>query len=299
MANSIVDEIKFNFNKGDQVLRLIIINVGLFVIIGLLGLIDSLFKLDGILSFKHYFSLPSSPGWFLRKPWTIVTYMFIHHDFFHLAGNMLMLYFGGRIFADFLGHRRVLPLYLAGGIIGALLYMLLFNTIPLFADAGFNAQLMGSSAAVLAIFFAAATYLPDYEVGLILIGSVRLKYIALVIFLIDLLSIDQSNPGGHMAHIGGALLGIAFAKGLRKGYDFTHSFNKFISKIEALLSRNKTSANRVVYRQNPRATSQSKPKSAGKQEIIDAILDKISKSGYDSLTKEEKETIFKLSKDED
>jgi membrane associated rhomboid family serine protease len=298
MANSIVDEIKFNFNKGDQVLRLIIINVGLFVIIGLLGLIDSLFKLDGILSFKHYFSLPSSPGWYLRKPWTIVTYMFIHHDFFHLLGNMLMLYFGGRIFADFLGHRRVLPLYLAGGIIGALLYMLLFNTIPLFADAGFNAQLMGSSAAVLAIFFAAATYLPDYEVGLILIGSVRLKYIALVIFLIDLLSIDQSNPGGHIAHIGGALLGIAFAKGLRKGYDFTHSFNKLISKIEALLSRNKTSANRVVFRQNPRSSSQANPKSTSKQEIIDAILDKISKSGYDSLTKEEKETIFKLSKDD-
>ena len=298
MANSIVDEIKFNFNKGDQVLRLIIINVGLFVIIGLLGLIDSLFKLDGILSFKHYFSLPSSPGWYLRKPWTIVTYMFIHHDFFHLLGNMIMLYFGGRIFADFLGHRRVLPLYLAGGIIGALLYMLLFNTIPLFADAGFNAQLMGSSAAVLAIFFAAATYLPDYEVGLILIGSVRLKYIALVIFLIDLLSIDQSNPGGHMAHIGGALVGIAFAKGLRKGYDFTRSFNKFISKIEALLSRNKTSANRVVFRQNPRSSSQANPKSTSKQEIIDAILDKISKSGYDSLTKEEKETIFKLSKDD-
>jgi membrane associated rhomboid family serine protease len=299
MANSIVDEIKFNFNKGDQVLRLIIINVGLFVVIGFLGLIDSLFKLDGILSFKQYFSFPSSPGWYIRKPWSIITYMFIHHDFFHLLGNMIMLYFGGRIFTDFLGNKRVLALYFAGGIIGALLYMLLFNTIPLFADAGITAQLMGSSAAVLTIFFAAATYLPDYEVGLILIGSVRLKYIAFVIFLIDLLSIDQSNPGGHIAHIGGAIMGIAYAKGLRKGYDFTEAFNKFTSKVASLFSRNKISDNHVVYRQKPRSSSQTRPKSNSKQETIDAILDKISKSGYDSLTKEEKETIFKLSKDED
>jgi membrane associated rhomboid family serine protease len=301
MSNSIIDDIKFNLKTGNNVLRFIIINSGIFILLGLLSLFDNLFKLGGLLQFHDYFTFPSSLVWWLRKPWSLLTYMFLHRDLFHLLGNMLMLYFGGRIFTDFLGNQRIVALYFGGGIAGALLYMLLYNTIPMFADAGMNANLIGSSAAVLAIFFAIASYLPNYEVSLILIGPVRLKYIALFLFILDLLSIDKSNPGGHIAHIGGALFGIAYASGLRKGYDFTSSFNKMINKLGNLFSqssKNKDSNMKVAYKQAETQKAKAAKVAKNKQEIIDAILDKISKSGYDSLTKEEQETIFKMSKED-
>jgi membrane associated rhomboid family serine protease len=301
MSNSIIDDIKFNLKTGNNVLRFIIINVGIFIILGILSLFDNLFKLGGLLHFHDYFTFPSSLVWWLRKPWSLLSYMFLHRDLFHLLGNMIMLYFGGRIFTDFLGNQRIVAIYFAGGIAGALLYMLLYNTIPMFADAGMNANLIGSSAAVLAIFFAIASYLPNYEVSLILIGPVRLKYIALFLFLLDLLSIDKSNPGGHIAHIGGAIFGFAYASGLRKGYDFTTSFNKMINKLDSLFSKSsnyKTSNMKVAYKQAEAQKAKAAKVAKNKQEIIDAILDKISKSGYDSLTKEEQETIFKMSKED-
>lgn len=301
MSNSILDDIKFNLKTGNNVLRFIIINAGIFILLGLLSLFDNLFKLGGTLQFHDYFTFPSSLVWWLRKPWSLFTYMFLHRDLFHLIGNMIMLYFGGRIFTDFLGNQRIVALYFAGGIAGALLYMLLYNTLPMFADAGINANLIGSSAAVLAIFFAIASYLPNYEVSLILIGPVRLKYIALFLFVLDLLSIDKSNPGGHIAHIGGAIFGIAYASGLRKGYDFTVSFNKIIHSLGNLFSKSSKSKNynmKVAFKQAEAQKAKAAKVAKNKQEIIDTILDKISKSGYDSLTKEEQETIFKMSKEE-
>jgi len=299
MSNSILDDIKFNLRTGNNVLRFVIINAGVFILLGLLSLIDNLFKLGGTLQFHEYFTFPSSPVWWLRKPWSLITYMFLHQDIFHLLGNMIMLYFGGRIFTEFLGNQRLVALYIIGGIAGALLYILLYNTIPMFADAGINANLMGSSAAVLAIFFAIASYLPNYEVSLILIGPVKLKYIALFLFLLDLLSIDQSNPGGHIAHIGGALFGMAYASGLRKGYDFTTKFNQMIDRIVGLFANRKKGTHmKVSYRESSNQKAKAAKVAKNKQEIIDAILDKISKSGYDSLTKEEQETIFKMSKED-
>lgn len=299
MTNSIIDDIKYNLKTGDHVLRLIIINSGIFVVLGILSLFDNLFKLDGLLKFSSYFTFPSSIAWWLRKPWSLFTYMFLHQDLFHLLGNMIMLYFGGRIFTEFLGSKRIVALYFAGGIAGALLYMLLYNILPMFADAGVNANLIGSSAAVLSIFFAIASYLPNYQVGLILIGPVKLKYIALFLFILDLLSIDQNNPGGHIAHIGGALFGIAYASGLRKGYDFTHSFNNIVDKMIGLFNKsNKSAPMKVAYKQSNAQKAKAEKIAKNKQEIIDAILDKISKSGYDSLTKEEQETIFKMSKED-
>lgn len=301
MSNSILDDIKFNLKTGNNLLRFIIINVGVFILLGLLSLFDNLFKLGGLLQFHDYFTFPSSPVWWLRKPWTLLSYMFLHKDLFHLLGNMIMLYFGGRIFTEFLGNQRIVAIYFAGGIAGALLYMLLYNTIPMFADAGLNSDLIGASAAVLAIFFAIASYLPNYEVSLILIGPVRLKYLALFLFLLDLLSIDKSNPGGHIAHIGGALFGVTYAWGLRKGYDFTIVFNNIVNKTGALFSKsskNKTSKMKVAYKQADAQKVKAAKAAKNKQEIIDGILDKISKSGYDSLTKEEQETIFKMSKED-
>ncbi|MCC6252248.1 MAG: rhomboid family intramembrane serine protease [Bacteroidia bacterium] len=292
-----IEELKYKYKTGDNITKLIFINAIVFVALGLLSLIGVLFKVQTNLNFLPYLSLPSKPFVLLHYPWTLFTYMFIHQGFFHILFNMIMLYFGGRIFSDFLGNSRVVPMYIGGGLMGALLYLLLYNTLPVFADINISAQLLGSSAAVLAIFFAIAAYLPNYEVGLILLGFVKLKYIALFLFIIDLLSIDKGNPGGHIAHIGGALFGILYVYGLKRGYDFTSYFNKFTTKISDLFSRKRESKMKVVYKQTSNKAN-SKSNNKTKQEIIDAILDKISKSGYDSLTHEERETIFKISKEE-
>lgn len=301
MSNSIIDDIKFSFKSGNNITRLIIANVSIFVLFGLLRIFDSLFKLDGALNLYDWFTCPSSLLMLAQKPWSIITYMFLHRDFFHLLSNMIMLYFGGRIFTDMLGNQRVTALYFAGGIAGALVYILLYNTVPLFSNSGIVANMLGASASVLAIFFAIAYYLPNYEVSLILIGAVRLKYIALFLFLLDLLSIDQSNPGGHIAHIGGALFGMFYAFGLKKGYDFTKKTNSFFEQIPQIFKRKKQSYNpkmKVTYSSPKTGTNAGEKKTAGKQEAIDAILDKISKSGYDSLSQKEKDTIFKMSKDD-
>ncbi len=300
MNNSIINEIKYNFKTGNNVFRFIAINVFIFVVLGLFSLFDSLFKLGGLLKFNELFAFPSTINSWIQKPWSILTYMFIHGGLFHLLGNMIMLYFGGRIFTDLLGNKRVVPLYFAGGLFGALLFMLLYNIVPLFSESGFHAQLIGSSAAVLAIFFAIAAYVPNYEVFLIILGPVRLKYIALFLFVLDLLSIDQGNPGGHIAHIGGALVGISYAYGLKKGYDFTLFFNRNLDKIATLflkIRQPQKSKIKVAYKHKGSVQPKA-PNPASKQEIIDAILDKISKSGYSSLTKEEQEIIFRLSKED-
>lgn len=295
MTNSIIQDLKISYYSGNNLTKLIGINCLVFVVLGLFSLIDNLFQLGGVLSFYKWFSLPSSLPMVAYKPWAFVTYMFLHQGLWHLLSNMLMLYFGGRIFIEFLGNQRFIAVYVMGGLAGAALYLILYNTLPAFSNAGYVSNLLGASAAVLAVFFAIASYLPDYEISLILIGPVKLKYIALVLFLIDLLSIDKENPGGHIAHLGGAIYGMAYAASLRKGNDLGKPYTVFVAWLSSLFTK-KNKSNVYTSYKNPQIKKNTT--SASKQETIDKILDKISKSGYDSLSKEEKETIFKMSKDD-
>jgi membrane associated rhomboid family serine protease len=294
-TNSFINEIKYSFRSGSILTRLIVINAAVFVLFNLVALLWFLFGKahlgDVLLS---YLAVPSDIGMLLRRPWTIVSYMFLHEGFFHILFNMVFLYFGGRIFSEYLGERRMLAVYILGGIAGALVYILAFNLFPVFENILPSAYALGASASVLAVFVAIAAYVPDYAVNLLLIGRIRLKYVALILVVLDLINIRNGNAGGHFAHLGGALFGLIFSLLLKRGTDMSVGFNRFIHFFTGLFKpRSKLNVSYKKSKNNDQYN-------AGKKEVqqkIDLILDKISRSGYESLTKEEKDLLFKMSKD--
>ncbi|MFA5246034.1 MAG: rhomboid family intramembrane serine protease, partial [Pedobacter sp.] len=222
-------------------------------------------------------SVPSELSEIPLNFWTIITYMFVQRSFFHILFNMLWLFWMGQIFMDFLNKRQFYFTYVAGGILGALTYLIAYNTIPVFTNV--SSYLLGSSASVMAIVVATATLVPDYTLRLLLFGSVKLKYLAIAYFVLDIIGMGGGNAGGSIAHIGGAIAGFIFVKQLQSGRD--------LSKILKRKTRLK-----VVKNDSGSSKNNLEPD----QETIDRILDKISKSGYDSLTKTEKEQLFKASK---
>ena len=271
------------FYSGSRVYLFIGINVIVFLILGLLKL-EWLFTRDTAISnwLRDQLSVPALPEQLLYKPWTVVTYMCTHTELFHFFFNMLVLYWFGRIFEDFLNGKQFTFIYLAGGLFGALLFLLFYNNFPAFAEMKYGSILLGASGSVMAIVVAIATLVPDYSIRLLLFGDVRLKYLALILVLIDVISIAGSNPGGSIAHLGGALLGFIFIKQLQNGNDW--------SKIFQQRKRLKVVKNSGT----PPLNSSRVPE----QELIDQILDKISRSGYKSLTQQEKEQLFKASNKE-
>ena len=285
---------------GNNILsRLILINTIVFLLVKMVGLISYLFAVghtaDNGLSlsiFSQYLALPSSFETFVSRPWTIITYMFLHEDFFHILFNLIILYFGGQLFNEYLGERRLLWTYLSGGIIGGLFFLMAFNIFPAFEQIKGISMALGASASVLAIIVAVATYVPDYTVQLLFIGRTKLKYIAIIFVAIDLLSIQSGNPGGHIAHLGGALWGFIYALTLRKGTDLYRFLNLSIPQFK----KEKTYSTERQEDKRPFSDDEYNERKARTQENIDEILDKISKSGYSSLTKEEKEILFKTSK---
>jgi membrane associated rhomboid family serine protease len=236
----------------------------------------------------------------LEQPWTLFSYMFLHEDFFHILFNMLWLFWFGEIFVLYLGDKKILPLYLWGGIMGALLYIASFNLIPVFAARLQTAVLMGASASVLAIVFGAVTLNPDHRVQLVFIGDVRIKYIALFTLVLDIISIPRGNAGGYIAHLGGALCGWLFIRGLRSGIDASRPITNFTDAVaEQFNDRNRKKDWQA--KSQPGSKESAKKASAdvavaSEQERLDEILDKISRSGYDSLTDEEKKFLFDYSK---
>jgi len=208
---------------------------------------------------------------------------------------MLTLYWFGSIFTEFLGNKKFLPVYLYGIIAGAVLFILIYNTAPVFKSVLHDSSMVGASAGVLAIAVAAATLLPDYTIFLILIGPVRLKWLALVMVLIDLISIPFGNPGGHIAHIGGAILGFVYIKQLQAGNDWGRGLNNLFDwAVTIFTGRRKLKVH--TSNTNFRTEKKEEPANEKQQEKLDRILDKISNSGYDGLTKEEKEFLFRYSK---
>ncbi|WP_462318658.1 rhomboid family intramembrane serine protease, partial [Marinilabilia sp.] len=210
---SIWDEIKESFKEGTTLTKLIYVNVGVFVVIKLLQLILLLvgYAPSSIQLLVSWLSVPSDPMSLLFKPWTLFTYMFLHYDFFHILFNVLYLYWFGRLFTQLIDDRKILTIYIWGGLGGAAIYLLSFNLLPAFHSAGGEAILLGASASVMAILFSVARVRPDFTVYLFLVGPVKLKYLALIAFIIDLISIPgMNNAGGHLAHIGGALIGLYY-----------------------------------------------------------------------------------------
>src|SRR5688572_24707877 len=220
--------------------------------------------------------------------------MFYHENLFHILFNMLWLFWMGKIFTEYLGNKKLFSTYILGGICGAILYIIAYNFFPLFSHSVNFSFALGASAGVLAITIATATLLPDYKIGILFLGPVALKYIALISVFLDLISVSGSNAGGHIAHLGGAIFGFIYIRQLKKGRDLAKGFNRVIDKLASLLSRR--SRMKVHYGRTKHDEDFVSDKKA-KQEKTDEILDKISKSGYGSLTKEEKEFLFKTSKE--
>lgn len=287
---NVLQEIKQNYLFSNNAVRKIItINVLIFLLLGVADVFSYLLS-SGFSSgtIAEYLTLPASLKAFIYRPWSIVTYMFLHSGFLHILFNMLWLYWMGNILHEYLGNRRVYQAYFLGGIFGGLIFIAAYNIFPAFGQVKEVAYALGASAGVLSIVVATATLLPDYEVQLMFLGSVKLKWIALVSVLIDLISIPNGNAGGHIAHIGGALFGFLFIKQLRN--------TTFLDKIADGFARifKPRSKLKVHYKTTYMKTENDLKPS---QQEVDIILDKISRSGYDSLTRREKEILFKASKD--
>ncbi len=307
MFESIWDDLKRQFQGGDTLIRLVLINLGVFVAIHLIALLLTPFfgiGNDGSIDLLlDWLAVPSDPMTLLTRPWTILTYMFLHVGFWHILWNLLFLYWFGRIVQDLLGDHRILPIYVLGGLAGFLAFFVSANFFPESFSSFIGGRMLGASAGVTAVVLAAASTAPTYRMHLILIGPVQIRYIALLFIFLDLISIRQgSNTGGHLAHLGGAFLGWYFVQQLRSGQDWGQAFHRLLDRILAFFRRlfgRERSRPRVVYK-NPRRFGRrgrkAPPDDQDYQEKLDAILDKIKDSGYESLTKEEKEFLFNASK---
>ena len=287
------DEIKETFRHGSNLTRLIYINIAIFILINIVSVIGFLLNNPEISEKTlNLFSVPSSLSALLLKPWTIITYMFVHKDIWHILFNMLWLYWFGRIFLEYLDERKLVAVYLLGGICGAIVYIASFNIFPAFSGVVNESVAIGASASVMAIVVAIAAYVPDYTVQLFLFGRIKIKYMALAIFIFTSIMDFSVNSGGKLAHIGGALLGYFYTINFRQGRDIGKGFNRMIDFFVTILKPRKKL--KIVHKKASTEYEYNKIKSEH-QARINGILDKISKGGYDSLTKEEKELLFKES----
>lgn len=290
---SVIDNIKVRFKQKDILMQLIVINVSIFLLLVIFTLITKLFKLN-TLHIIDYIGVPSDIGLLIKRPWTLLTYMFVHVDFIHILLNMLFLYWFGQIFLTYFNAKTLGSLYVLGGLAGAALYILAFNTIPYYIDMG-SVPMIGASASTTAIMFAAAFYNPKVEVNLFFVWRIKIIYIAIFIFIVDFISLgDASNPGGHVAHIAGAILGYIYARRYLKGKDITRWISRAMDwgtnlfKPKPPKMKVKSKRKESDYEYNERRKNET--------EEIDHILDKIKISGYNSLTQNEKKRLFDAGK---
>lgn len=286
----IVSEIKKSFREGSVLTRIIYINLGVFLLVKLAG-VGSLL-INKPFSLSYLLALPSDLDVLVRRPYTFITYMFLHENLFHIIFNLLGLYWFGKMLLYHFENNKLLGLYLFGGISGGVLYVIAYNVLPVFASV--DGMLIGSSASVYAILVALAVYDPDREIHLSFIGKFALKYVAVFYVLLSILSISSTNPGGNIAHLGGAFWGWFYISRLRKGKDMGVGVIKFINLIPDWFKQKPKM--RVTYKQPPRNDYEYNRYKSRQQEEINRILDKISKSGYENLSKQEKELLFNQGK---
>lgn len=295
------DDIKRSYQSGSITTRIIYANVAVFIVAKLLSVFIAIGAQEGGSDFiLKWFAIPFSLPAILVKPWTIISYQFLHLDFHHILFNMLFLYMFGRFFLTTFSRRQMFSVYLWGGIWGGLFYILSYNYIPYFQENLLGEHMLGASASILAIVVAAATATPNQDVHLMLIGKVKMKYLAIGVVLIDLMSITSDNAGGHIAHLGGAFAGYWFATSYLKGNkDMTAWIAKVVDFFATYSFKRKPkmkarhTSKRAATKQDDMAFNKRKKEAQGD---IDKILEKIKQSGYNSLSKSEKEALFKASK---
>ncbi len=297
----IINEIKKIAKNSDIVLKLMFINIVIFLLVHLIVVIyivinPSVAQPDS--EILKWISVPANLNVLIYRPWTLITYMFLQYDIIHILFNMLWLYWFGKIFLQYLTKKQLLNVYILGGLAGAIFFILAFNIFPIFESYYKKSIALGASASVMAIAIAISYYVPNYTIQLVLIGKVKLKFIAIVVVVIDLISITSENSGGHIAHLGGAAFGFLFTYQLKnKKKDITKGFGGFMDNIFSIF--NSKPKMKVSYDKKqdkpPKDDMEYNEYKNNNQNDIDIILEKISKSGYDSLTKKEKETLFKMS----
>ncbi|MEO0733490.1 MAG: rhomboid family intramembrane serine protease [Bacteroidota bacterium] len=330
MLQSIWDDVRREFSMGNMVNKIIIVNVSVFLVVSLMWVFLRIFNgwEDSNLYTSIIRLLAVSDDWWhmLTRPWTLLTHMFLHEGFFHMGWNMLMLFWFGRIFGDLLGDRRVLPLYLLCGLAGFVAYFVAYNL----TDLGGNGSIAyGASAAVLGILVAIASYTPEYPIRLFLLGNVRLKYIAFFVVMVQIIALGSlANIGGTFGHIGGIVMGLLFTFYLKQGTDLTEPVERGLDWVQktwrGLLEPSKDHKKqgpRTAYRggrsvkepagktrpsfmrkaggksqkSGQRKSDDATGNEATHQEQLDAILDKIKERGYNSLSKDEKDFLFRAS----
>ena len=259
--------------------KIILFNITVYLLPFVLKTVLFLFNIKG-LSIVNWFTIDATLSEFILKPWSILTYGFIHGSFSHIFWNMLILYYFGNILKNIFGEKLILNLFLSGIVAGGLTYLISYNLFPVFK--GVNSVMIGASAGVMSVLFFLAAYDPQYRIRIIFF-DIKILYIALFLFFYDIIQIPLNNSGGHIAHIGGALW----------GYYYSVKYNNGSDLVNSILSYFKKNTNN-----KPSVKSKADNKSFN-QDKIDEILDKISDSGYDSLTKSEKEYLFKVGKDDD
>ena len=300
MNQGIFDDFKNAWNRPNNALpQLIIINIIIFVISGVLHVLGTVLGFGEFTRsvYSTLFSIPPIFSDFIVKPWTIITYAFAHSlpDIFHILFNMLMLFWFGRLIVDYLGSDRLIKLYVLGALSGALLYLFLFNIVPYFVERSNSfSGMIGASGAVYAVIVAAATLMPNHSFFLLFFGPVKIKYIAGFSIFVSFLGSVGSNSGGNIAHLGGAFLGYYYITRLNKGSDIGSWITGFMSWIKSFFVRQPKI--KVTYTSKKQHSAKKTKPAAADQDEIDVILDKISESGYESLTADEKQKLFNASK---
>ncbi len=294
------DKFRYKLQTATVVEKLIAINVLVFVLFFVVKTIAFLFQLPSDF-ITGWLVFPKELGEFVFKPWSIITYSFLHSGIWHILSNMLILYYAGIYFLTYFSSKKLLTFYFLGVIIGALVYMLSYNLFPAFEATG-KSYLVGASAGVMAVLVGVATKVPNMRIRLMFLGSIKFWYIAAFLVIVDIIQIPVGNAGGHFAHLGGALFGFMYTKQLEKGNDIASGFENFIDWFISLFNASKKAKPRMKTVYKKKGSSPYKTKvpiinKDEKQQKIDAILDKISTSGYDSLTKQEKDFLFHAGKD--
>ena len=305
----IIDEIKNRYSSGSLLIKLIFVNAGIFLVVKLTMFVLMLAGIDARVV-TDMVELPSAWSAVLVRPWTLVTYMFMHGDLMHIFFNMLCLYWMGLVFMEFNTPKQLVALYVLSGLMGAAFYLLAYNLLPGFAGA--SSGLVGASASVLGVLVAACMRAPNYMINLLFIGSVALKWVAIVMVVLGVISFDGSNLGGHIAHAGGAVMGVIYALLLRRGLDITKGINRMIDRLTDLFERRPKPMGEPVqggryHYGKPESGNAAKSTKSDSDDLrsqyvtkeqaeVDAILEKIKVSGYASLSQEEKKRIFTAGK---
>jgi len=297
--NNLLDDFKGAWKKPNNALpQIIIINVAIFLALAVLNVFGNVLGFYFLADFIYdQFSIPPKFGDFLLRPWTLITYAFAHSlsSIFHILFNMLVLFWFGKLIVESLGNQKLINLYVLGAVAGGISYLFVYNLIPFYMERSDFDGMVGASAAVYAITVAAATLRPDYTFFLMFIGPVKIKYIAAFYIIISFLGSVGGNAGGNIAHLGGAMIGFVYIRQLQKGSDWGSWVTGLMSFFQSFFIRQPTI--KVTHKKSGTSSSMgSTASNIANQTEIDAILDKISQSGYDSLSKQEKEKLFNASK---